>query len=197
MKIRIHLLLLLFSVASYGQDKIWIKQTKVGEAIAFERSITPGVTFLNQSVGLGEGYYPLDHKYQVTTNPIIAKRSSINSLPVYAEYFFTLKDSIIRLVSYDWEKDKYGNFFDKQKIWETEVDSFDLYNNTYEKIRSQLINDFGKPTRTDDTAKINQSDRGEYLTRESVWEVEKLHIELSMVFESMTYRVRMTYYWKE
>ena len=197
MKFEVFLLLIFFSGAIKGQDKIWIKQTKVSEAIAFERAVDPAVTFLDQSVGLAEGYYPLHHKYKVTTKPVIAKRIGNNSLSVYAEYFFTPKDSLIRLVSYDWEKDKYGNFFNKQKIWKSEADSFDLYNSTYEEVRSQIINEFGMPTTTDDTAKVNQSKRGEYLTRESIWEREKLHIELSMIFESMTYRVRMTYYWKE
>lgn len=179
-----------------AQDSIWFKQSKVGEVIAFEKAIAPSVSFLNQNVGLSEDYYPLYNKYKVT-NPIIAKRESINSLPVYAQYYFTPNDSLIRLISYDWEKSKYGNYFDKLKIWEKEADSLEVYNKTYESVRAQLIAVFGKPAKTDNSPKKKKSDRGNYLTRESTWELKDVYLKLIMTFESMTYRVRMTYYWKE
>ncbi len=196
MKLVIFFFLVVVQLRAIGQDSIWFEQTKVGQAIAFERSLLKNVIFLDQNIGLGKGFYPLTDKYQVG-NPVIAKRLRNNSLPLYVEYFFTPKDSVIRLVSYDWEKDKFGNLFDKQKIWESEVDSLDLYNGTYEEVLSTLTKKFGSPTVTDKSPKLNQSDRGDYLTRKSAWDLDNMYIELSMVFESMTYRVRMDYYWKD
>ncbi|HEX2534888.1 MAG TPA: hypothetical protein VHK69_14185, partial [Chitinophagaceae bacterium] len=81
-----------------GQDSIWLKQAKIEEVIKFEEAVSPHVTFLKQNVGLSGDSYPLLSKHQVRT-PLIAKRQGQGSLPVYAEYFYTPGDSIIRLVS--------------------------------------------------------------------------------------------------
>ena len=181
---------------TFGQERIWTKQTKISEVIAFEKQINPNAKFLSQSVSLSKDYYPLADKYLVA-NPVIVQRDPLEYLPVYAEYFYTPTDSILRLASYDWEKDRYGNFFDKQKMWEKESKKFDTYNKEYERIKAILIPQLGTPTTTDTKAKAESSDRGKYLTRETVWDTEEVHAELNMIFESMTYRVRLTLYWKK
>jgi hypothetical protein len=181
---------------AFGQEKIWTKQTKVSEIIAFEREINPNTKFLSQNVSLSKDYYPLADKYQVT-NPIIVQREPLEYLPVYAEYFYTPGDSILRLASYDWEKDRYGNFFDKQKMWKEEAKKFDTYNKEYERIKGILLNQLGTPTTTDTKAKEVSSDRGKYFTRDTLWETDDVYAELNMVFESMTYRIRLTIYWKK
>lgn len=181
---------------AFGQEKIWTKQTKLSEVILFEKEINDKPKFLNQSVSLSKDYYPLFDKYQVT-NPLIIQRDPVGYLPVYAQYFYTSGDSILRLVSYDWEKEEFGNFFDKQKIWEKESKKFDTYNSEYERVKNILVNQLGTPAYTDIKAKAENSDRGKYFTRETIWETEDMHAELSMIFESMTYRVRLTLYWKK
>jgi hypothetical protein len=180
---------------AFGQEKIWTKQTKLSEVILFEKEINDNPKFLNQNVSLSKDYYPLFDKYQVT-NPLIIQRDPVGYLPLYAQYFYTSGDSILRLVSYDWEKDEFGNFFDKQKIWEEESKKFDNYNSEYERVKNILMNQLGTPTTTDSKAKTEDSDRGKYFTRKTIWETEDMHAELSMIFESMTYRVRLTLYWK-
>lgn len=190
----------LFAILSFinalGQEKIWTKQTKISEVIAFEKEINQNAKFLSQNISLSKAYYPLADKYEVT-NPIIVQREPLAYLPVYAEYFYTPVDSILRLVSYDWEKGRFDNFFDKQKMWEKESKKFDTYNNEYERIKEILLLQFGIPTSTDKTAKTVRSERGKYFTRNTLWETEDLHAELSMIFESVTYRVRLTIYWKK
>jgi len=135
-------------------------------------------------------------KYQVA-NPIIVQREPLVYLPIYAEYYFTPGDSILRLASYDWEKDRFGNFFNKQKMWKEESKKLDTYNKEYERIRMVLLPQLGTPTSTDTTAKEISSDRRKYFTRETLWETDDVHAKLSMVFESITYRVRLTIYWKK
>lgn len=181
---------------AFGQEKIWTKQTKISEVIAFEKEINPNAKFLSQNVSLSKDYYPLADKYEVT-NPVIVQREPLEYLPIYAEYFYTPGDSILRLASYDWEKDRYGFFFDKQKMWKEESKKFDTYNNEYERIKKILLSQLGTPTSTDTAAKTVSSDRGKYFTRNTLWETEDVHAELNMVFESMTYRVRLTIYWKK
>ena len=102
---------LAFSI-SFAQERIWTKQSKISEVIAFEKEINPDAKFLSQHVSLSMDYYPLADKYQVT-NPVIVQREALEYLPVYAEYFYTPADSMLRLVSYDWERDRYGNFFEQ------------------------------------------------------------------------------------
>jgi hypothetical protein len=181
---------------AFGQEKIWTKQTKISEVIAFEKEINPNAKFLSQNVSLSKDYYPLADKYQVT-NPVIVQREPLEYLPIYAEYFYTPGDSILRLASYDWEKGRYDNFFDKQKMWKEESKKFDTYNKEYERIKKVLLSQLGTPTSTDTTAKTVSSDRGKYFTRNTLWETEDVHAELNMIFESMTYRVRLTIYWKK
>jgi hypothetical protein len=191
------LIILVFSLTdTFGQEKIWTKQEKLSEVILFEKGINDKPKFLNQNVSLSKDYYPLFDKYQVV-NPLIIQRDPVGYLPVYAQYFYTPEDSILRLVSYDWEKDEFGNFFDKQKIWAKESKKFDNYNSEYERVKNILVNQLGTPISTDSKAKTENSDRGKYFTRETIWETEDMHAELSMTFESMTYRVRLTLYWKK
>ena len=180
----------------FGQEKIWTKQTKISEVIEFEKGIDPNAKFLSQNVSLSKDYYPLADKYQVT-KPLIVQREPLEYLPIYAEYFYTPGDSILRLVSYDWEKGRYDNFFDKQKMWKEESKKFDTYNEEYERIKKVLLTQLGTSNSTDTTAKTVSSDSGKYFTRNTLWETEDVHAELNMIFESMTYRVRLTIYWKK
>ena len=180
----------------FGQEKIWTKQSKISEVVAFEKGLNPNAKFLSQNVSLSKDYYPLADKYQVS-NPVIVQREPLEYLPIYAEYFYTPGDSILRLASYDWEKGRYDNFFDKQKMWKEESKKSDTYNNEYERIKKILLTQLGAPTATDTTAKTVSSDRGKYFTRNTLWETEDVYAELNMIFESMTYRVRLTIYWKK
>ena len=183
------------SLYSFCQEQLWLKQSKLSEIINFERQINPKVEFEQHNVSLSKSYYPLADKY-ITANPLIAQRAPFDYLPLYAEYFYTQNDSILRLVSYDWEKDKYGNFFDKQKMWPKEAKKLKVYNKEYERIKSLVITKLGTPTVTDSIPQKETSNRGEYFTRESKWETAEFYAELSMIFESMTYRIRLTLYWK-
>jgi hypothetical protein len=180
----------------HGQERLWTKQSKIDEVIAFEKEINPNIQFLNKNVSLSKDYYPLADKYKVT-NPIIVQREPLVYLPVYAEYFYTSADSILRLVSYDWEKDRYSNYNDKQKMWKDESKKFGSYNDEYERIKTILLGQLGTPTSTDTKAKEENSSRGKYFTRETLWNSEDIYAELNMIFESMTYRIRLTIYWKK
>ena len=188
--------LAVFSLTTlFGQERIWTKQSKISEVIAFEKEINPEAKFLSKNVQIFKDYYPLADKY-VVTDPVIVQRKPLEYLPIYAEYFYTPEDSILRLASYDWEKDRYANFFDKQKLWEEEGRKFPTYNKEYERIKSALISELGIPTTTDTKAKEVESERGKYFTRETLWETESVHAKLNMIFESKTYRIRLTIYWK-
>jgi hypothetical protein len=111
---------------SIAQELLWIKQSRVSEAIEFEKRINPTAAFISMNVSLSKDYYPLADKYRVT-NPLIVERKQSGLLPLAAEYFYTPQDSILRLVSYDWERGKYVNFFQRPAIWKEESAKLDLY----------------------------------------------------------------------
>jgi hypothetical protein len=189
----------LFTLLSFtkvcAQEKIWTKQTNISEVIAFEKKINPKSKFLNQEVFVSKEYYPLADKY-VVANPVIVQRAAQYYLPIYAEYYYTPGDSILRLVSYNWEKGRYNNYFDLQKTWKEENTKFDSYDREYERIKKMLIVQFGTPTSADTSAKTVNSQGSNYRERNALWETENIHTELNMVFSKTTHRIRLTLYWK-
>lgn len=83
--------------AGFSQENDWTKQCKISEVIDFERKLDPDAKFLSYHVSLSKEYYPLADRYP-TVNPVIVQRKAVGALPVYAEYFYTAKDSLLRLV---------------------------------------------------------------------------------------------------
>lgn len=178
--------------------KIWTQQTKISKVIDFENSISGKIEYLEKNVSLSESIYPLVDKYKIA-NPIIIQRHQTGFLPLYAEYFYSESDSIIRYISYDWEREKYGDFFRKQEVWKEESKKLKEYNLEYMKIKSTLIEQLGEPISQDAEPKKTKSTagRGDYFLRNTVWETDEYYSKLNMVFESMTYRIRWYYYWKK
>jgi hypothetical protein len=116
---------------------------------------------------------------------------------LYAEYYYSVADSILRVVSYDWERDRYRNIFDKKTVFEEESNKLNEYNKEYERLRDILTSKIGQPIRTDTKLTNKSGSRGNYFTRESEWDNEIYHATLNMIFESMTYRIRLNLYWKK
>ncbi|MFN0291206.1 hypothetical protein [Pedobacter helvus] len=83
-------------------------------------------------------------------------------------------------------------------MWREESEKLTEYNAEYENIKATFINQLGKPITQDDKPKIvkSTSRRGDYLSRKTVWETNEHYSVLTMIFESMTYRIRWNYYWK-
>jgi hypothetical protein len=186
------------SINQVGGSEIWTDKTHVQEAIEFEKSLSNEYEVLEQNVSLSKSVFPLLDEYQID-KPFIVKRKQTGFLPIYAEYFFSKSDSILRYVSYDWERDRYGNFFKKQEMWKEESRKLEEYNQEYEKIKSELVQKFGEPVEQDSKPQTTKSTsgRGDYLSRDTVWEDGEFYAELNMIFESMTYRIRLNYYWKK
>ena len=178
--------------------KIWTEQTTIDKAIDFENSLGEKIEHLEIKISLSKSIYPLVDKYKIA-QPIIVQRKQTGFLPLNVEYFYSEPDSIIRYVSYDWEKEMYVNFMEKQKTWKVESKKLKEYNAEYEKIKATLIEELGQPTTQDKEPQKTKStsERGDYLTRNTVWETDDYYSNLNLIFESMTYRIRCYYYWKK
>jgi hypothetical protein len=177
--------------------EIWTKKSSVNEAFQYEKLLSNQYNVLEKSVSLSNSVYPQLDNYEIA-QPLIIKRVNNEFLPVFAEYFFSVPDSTLRYVSYDWEKGKYGNYNDKPEMWKEESTKIDEYNEKYEKLKNELINNFGQPIEQDKKPEITKSKYSDsnYLSRNTVWEDDKIFAKLNLVFASNTYRIRLNYYWK-
>ncbi len=181
----------------YGEKiKFWTKQTRFDKALEFEKSLNRKYKRLSMDVSLSESVYPLINKYKIA-QPIIIERKQTGFLPMYAEYFYSEVDSVLRYINYDWEKDKYGDFSKKQVIWKEEDRKLNVYSYEYDKIKAQLITQLGKPMYQDKEPMVYMKiGEREHPARKTVWENDKHYSELWMIFGLNGYRIRWSYYWK-
>lgn len=200
--IRQFTLLILFTLILTGCSStkslnLWTKQSKIGEVKKFESELNPDLEFLEMNVSLSESIFPRVKEFDMS-KPLIVRRKKTSLLPIYAEYFYSKPDSILRYISYDWENNRYGNYNDKKKDWEKQSTKLTEYNEEYERIKKQLIKEFNQPIKQDDGPQKTKSDYGgpDYLSRNTIWESDKRFMKLNMIFGASTYRIRLYYYWK-
>ncbi|MCE2963822.1 MAG: hypothetical protein ACK5UE_01125 [Chitinophagales bacterium] len=143
----------LFFTLSFSSESdeinIWLEQSHINKVIEFEKSLGNELEFLNMKVSLSKSIYPLVDNYKIE-QPVIIQRSQTGFLPLSVEYFYSKEDSIIRYISYDWEREPFGNFFDKPKIWKEESKKLRKYNAEYDKIKSILVSKIGNPVSQDE-----------------------------------------------
>ena len=188
--------LLVCSRIGFSQESIWTKQCKISEVISFERKLDPDAKFLSQNVWLSKEYYPLSDRYR-TVNPVIVQRKAVGAIPVYAEYFYTPKDSLLRLVSYDWEKGRYGGLKDILESRKEQSGKLEIYLGEYERIRAQVVKIFGKPDQADENPKTVRDEEQKYFNQNTLWETDEVHADLNLIFSAGTQRIRLTLYWKK
>ena len=92
------------------EEKVWTEQCKIAKVIEYEKKLSSKSEFLDINSSLSKSVYPLLDNYKMA-KAIIVKREQTGFLPLYAEYYYSSSDSVLRYVSYDWERDKFGNFF--------------------------------------------------------------------------------------
>lgn len=182
---------------SRGDELILIEKANVRDVIDFEKRINPEVEFLDQDIRLRKSFYPLFDKYKTTDRPIVTYREAQFYLPLYTEYFFTPHDSIVRLVLYNWEKDRFGNYYKKKELWEEEKNRFEEYDKEYNRIKGVIDILLGQSVTHDIGAKRDKTSKSGSLTRSTIWETEDYYASLNMIFGGITYRIRFKFYYKD
>ncbi|MEP1487573.1 MAG: hypothetical protein ABJK28_03995 [Algibacter sp.] len=194
------LILFTFIITGCSSSKklnLWTKQSKIEDVKKFESELSPDLEFLEMNVSLSESIFPRVKEFEMS-NPLIVRREKTSLLPIYAEYFYSKPDSILRYISYDWENNRYRNYNDKKKDWEKQSTKLTEYNAEYERIKKQLIKEFNQPIKQDNEPQETKSDYGgpDYFSRNTIWESDKKFMKLNMIFGASTYRIRLYYYWK-
>ncbi len=136
--------------------------------------LDPDAKSLSYNVSLSKEYYPLADRYQ-TANPIIVQRKAVGKLPVYAEYFYTPQDSLLHLVSYDWEMARYADLKEVLESRKEQSGKLEIYLGEYVCIREQLIKTFGKPNQVDEKPKTVPFEGQSYFNQNTLWETDAVH----------------------
>lgn len=174
----------------------WIKPPNLKEVIAFEKKIK---SYIDDSLAIAPlvsikgGDYPLIGKYRISTKPFAAERQHpAGELPTYIRYFYTKKDSVVRMAVYDWMRIYESEFSNEQKeklqaeshrISAVEHGKLAYYQKEFNRVRKILIEHFGNPTRETD---------GDG----AVWDTESYYGSLKLSFSPDDHRVRFKLYWK-
>jgi len=189
-----------FSISCFGQERkstlIIFEQKNVNEVIRLEKEIDNQYEIISQNVILSEQIFPLLKDYNIG-KPLLIKRTA-EFLPIYINYFYSMNDSLVRFINYDWERGKYDNFRDKQKIWGEEKGKLEGYNLKYEALKLILKEALGDPNIQDQKPRISKSQFGnkDFYIRETNWETDEFVANLNLTFASKTYRIRYNIYWK-
>lgn len=194
-KLKYLICFVLYSSIVFGQQDLLIKQSKISEVMAFERSLNSDVKFYTGNIELSQDIYPLVDKYRIE-NPLIVQRNSSDYLPLTAEYFFTASDSLVRFISYIWEKNRFGDLSEKMKQDESESKNIIFYNKEFDRIQSVIESYYGKPDYDDKKPQEKSSSKGTYYFRRSKWDFDDKYGSLTMIFGEDTYRISFRIYWK-
>ncbi|EMS33665.1 hypothetical protein C943_04544 [Mariniradius saccharolyticus AK6] len=178
-----------------GRNNFWTEQSKIDEVVKFEKTLNKNIQIIEQKVFLSSSVFPKVDQLDIAL-PLIVKRGG-KFIPLYAEYFFTSEDSILRYISYDWEHDRYGSYQAKQELWKSESEKLTQYDSAYQKIKEDLIRVLSLPLIEDKELEKSINQNGvEVYTREAIWEDEKTKSKLKLFFGDQTFRIRWNHYWK-
>ena len=167
----------LLSVLSYSQQIEFMFDKKPLNSIDSLEAKVGGLKFnYNYQIGLADDYVKGVKGYQIA-NPLIFKRD-LAPFTGRVSYHFSVPDSVLRLVEYEWE----GN---KQTINELQ----DLFKKNQKFISEQLEDQH--PGFKEDRVK----EEGWFRITDN-WETDKTYIKQFVLLGSGTYRVRVMITWK-
>jgi len=141
---------------------------KLDEVILFEKEKGSKERFYNNTFGLGEDYYPNKFKYKLA-NPRVFERKD-KDLYLESDYFYTAKDSSIKVVFYAWGKNRIS-----QDTLYAKSPHYKILLEKYNSLKNQLTNKLGKSFKP-------QLEPGCYLSLDSYcqWKSSNMNAYLAM-----------------
>jgi hypothetical protein len=119
--------------------------------------------------------------------------------PPFVEYFFSKKDSSVKIIEYTWDKVQwkmYKNDDSNDKVTESEKTT---YYSKFDNLIAKLTDLLGEHTGNDGKEQYKGEGFDKYITRELVWEKNNLYVRLWMIWtgrsSSNTNRIRITVTW--
>lgn len=127
--------------------------------------------------------------------PLLFKRPETSLPSLEINYYYTPSDSLVQCATYDVASFNYI----KKEILNSDysntrlVTAFNEYFNVMESVISQTVT---TPVKIDEKPTLQNSEVGEYWSRNAVWDNEETNIRLFMILGSNTRRIRVVQYWK-
>ncbi|QIL74785.1 hypothetical protein [Hymenobacter sp. HDW8] len=93
-------------------------------------------------IGIGEGIYPNKLNFNLAT-PKTYKWQETSNFEVETEYFYTAKDSSVKVILYSWElsSEKNSMFYAKEKLTKNKI-----FQNKFNSIKNVLCEELGEPS---------------------------------------------------
>ncbi len=182
MKKIILLISIIFNISYSNNLNLFLIQTKVGNIHNFEKEISKIIDAGQNNLLSKSGNNP--RNYDLSNPYIYLRKSSILPLSLYTIYYYSKIDSIVRESQYRWTTNKTIFKGLNLKEWEKEFrvpeKKLEYYDTMYLKVKSILIDKFGKPLSNQDSLKKGENDYVTIpsFTRESNWKSDSLKIRL-------------------
>ncbi|PHS62819.1 MAG: hypothetical protein COB12_10405 [Flavobacterium sp.] len=203
-KILLIILIVLFQNTFAQSDFFHFDQIKVNESLEIENKHNSTEYFPKYTISISKDYFPNATDYELAQPKVYNRPENIDFIPVQVEYFYTNKDSIVRLIVYNWDtKSKASHLRDFLKQENDESERFDEYNKEYDSIAKRISKYIGEPEKNQGKIeKKNEEGYGESYSRRILWKTEKCNVELILIWAERkgilgTYRIRTKIYWNK
>jgi hypothetical protein len=166
--------------SSGNEDVFHLKSTKIQYFIKFEKELG------SKSVEL-DGNYITPSKYNLA-QPLIFQRTEGDFYPfLRIKYHFSLPDSIVRLIDYDWDVLNYIDISNYNNIKNSKGEPekrINDYNKKYENLKNELTQKIGKSKQSESDLKFTKAGEEKYCNRDDNWETKDYSISLNLIFTS-------------
>lgn len=177
-------------------------QIKIDKSINIENKHNSKEYIPTYTISVSEDYFPYAKSFNLTQPKIFNRPKNSSFIPVQVEYYYSLKDSIVRLILYSWDtKNTASHLRDFLEKENDQSKRFDTYNEEFDKIVNLITKDLGKPNPNQgQIIKKQEVGYGEWYERKVIWESKKITTEVLLIWTENkgvlgTYRIRTKIYW--
>ena len=125
----------------YDNDKFKdIQELKIGKAIEFENNQNAENTTPEYKVQIGKGIYPNEKNFELE-KPISFNRKIKGKFDLETKYFYSKKDSLVRVILYQWHNPKDLN----NKLKKNKTKNKKKFQNKFNSIEKQITKIIGQP----------------------------------------------------
>lgn len=178
------------------EDKFCFEKINIKDAFVIEEKLNSEHYNKEAKVYLGEDFVPNAKEIsRVLALPHVFFRNDSSVAPLLVEYFYSINDSSVKLIDYQWDKLNYSIY--KNSHWDNKVDKSEK-NNYYAKFDSLnmvLTNLLGEPEEGNGKEETHIEDYSTWYSRYFIWKKDDLYVRLSIVWGSGTHRIRVTVTW--
>lgn len=200
MRAFVFLPLFFFNCSEVVKERFLFEQKSLKDIDTIEMSLGSKSLGVKKSL-VSDDFYPGAVKYELEF-PLTYERPGDGFDPAeIVSYYFTAKDSTVRLIVYDWDKGKKTNTYAGiQDVLRNEAGRLEEYNRKFDELYLEINELLGGPSEGDGLPSEKYGKQSKYIERRAKWGKGDFSIELNMIFSTETkgvgtYRIRSKVYW--